>query len=104
MAACENNQAEETAENISTAPTAEDGFSQKIDGSGQIGNSLPLVGKALGELPVIGEEDPVYCNLPENVRGWDDLIPLCVDPLYGILYYVDYGGDYKIHAVYNGES
>ena len=104
LAACENNQAEETAENISTAPTAESGFSQKIDGSGQIGDALPLVGKALGELPVIGEEDPVYCNLPENVRGWDDLIPLCVDPLYGILYYVDYGGDYKIHAVYNEES
>lgn len=105
LAACGNPPAEgETTENLSPAPTAVGGFSQKIDGSGQIGNALPLVGKALGELPVIGEEDPVYCNLPENVRGWDDIIPLCVDPLYGILYYMDYGGDYKIHAIYNGES
>ena len=47
LAACENNQAEETAENISTAPTAESGFSQKIDGSGQIGDALPLeIGRA----------------------------------------------------------
>ena len=105
LAACGNHSAEEeTVENLSPAPTIEGGFSQKIDGSGQIGDALPLVGKAFGELPVIGEEDAVYCNLPENVRGWDDIIPLCVDPLYGILYYMDYGGDYKIHAIYNGES
>ncbi len=104
LVACGNPPTEQTAESISPAPTAEGGFSQKIDGSGQIGDALPLKGKAFGELPVVGEEDPVYCNLPENVRGWDDIIPLCVDPLYGILYYMDYGGDYKLHAIYHGES
>lgn len=93
-------------EGSSPAPTKEagNGFSQKIEGDGLIGNALPLVGKAFGELSVTGEEDAVYCNLPENVQSWEDVVPLCFDPLYGILYYVDYGGDYLIHAVYNGKS
>lgn len=93
-------------ENPSTAPEKETGnaFSQKIEAGGQFGDALPLIGKAFGELPVVGEEDAVYCNLPENVQSWEDVVPLCLDPLYGILYYVDYGGDNMIHAVYNGES
>lgn len=96
----------ETEDNPSTAPEKETGnaFSQKIEAGGQFGDVLPLIGKAFGELPVVGEEDAVYCNLPENVQSWEDVVPLCLDPLYGILYYVDYGGDYMIHAVYNGES
>ncbi len=94
----------ETGGSPGSIEKTDDGFSQKMGEGGQMGDALPLVGKAFGELPVVGEEDAVYCNLPENIRGWDDIIPLCADPLYGILYYVDYGGDYMIHAVYNGES
>lgn len=103
LAACKKEPGEIEG-NISSVPTIEGGFSKKMEGNGQIGDALPLVGKAFGTLPVVGEEDPFYCNLPENVRDWEDIIPLCVDPLYGILYYMDYGGDYKIHAIYNGES
>lgn len=88
----------------STPKDDESGFSQKMGEGGQMGDALPLTGKALGELPVVGEEDTVYCNLPENVQSWEAIVPLCVDPRYGILYYVDYGGDYMIHAIYNGES
>lgn len=89
----------------SSDKTGEEGFSQKLDENGLLqGDALPLIGKAFGELPVVGGEDAVYCNLPENVTSWESVVPLCVDPLYGILYYVDYGGDYMIHAIYNGES
>ena len=63
-----------------------------------------MKGKAFGELPVVGKEDDIYCNLPENVLGWENEVLFCPDPLYGILYYVDHGGDNMIHAVYNGQS
>ena len=84
------------------------GVSQKIDDDGfteeQRENALERKGKVFGELPVVGEEDDIYCNLPENMRNWSSVVPICRDPLYGILYYVDYGGDSMIHAVFNGES
>ena len=84
------------------------GVSQKIDDNGfteeQRENALERKGKVFGELPVVGEEDDIYCNLPENMRDWSSVVPICRDPLYGILYYVDYGGDSMIHAVFNGES
>ncbi|MDE7210910.1 MAG: hypothetical protein K2O03_05625, partial [Lachnospiraceae bacterium] len=105
LASCKEASEKETIENdVSPKPTVENGFSQKIDENGQSGDELPLNGKAFGALPVVGTEDAVYCNLPENIVNWDCVVPLCFDPLYGILYYVDYGGDYMIHAVYDGES
>ena len=83
------------------------GVSQKMDVDGfteeQRENALERKGKVFGELPVVGEEDDIYCNLPENMKSWDSVVPVCRDPLYGILYYVDYGGDSMIHAVFNGE-
>ncbi|MDE7327401.1 MAG: hypothetical protein K2N63_14200 [Lachnospiraceae bacterium] len=92
---------------ISTTPSgsdADEGFSQKLGNNGEVGEALTLKGKAFGELAVVGEEDAFYCNLPENVMNWENVVPICTDPLYGILYYVDYGGDFMIHAVYNGQS
>ncbi|MDE7210680.1 MAG: hypothetical protein K2O03_04455, partial [Lachnospiraceae bacterium] len=88
----------------SDASGTEGGFSQKLGDDGEVGDALSLQGKALGKLAVVGEEDAFYCNLPENVMNWEDIVPICIDPLYGILYYVDYGGDFMIHAVYNGQS
>ena len=70
----------------------------------QEGDGFFVKGKAFGELPVVGKEDDIYCNLPENVLGWENEVLFCPDPLYGILYYVDHGGDNMIHAVYNGQS
>lgn len=96
----ESNQTDKPGE---TEPTGQGGFSQKLGAGGESGDALPLTGRAFGNLSVAGEEDAVYCNLPENVTTWDTVVPVCADPLYGILYYVDYGGDYMIHAVYNGE-
>lgn len=64
-------------------------------------------GKVFGKLMEIGVEDAVYCNLPENLNDVPDaekLLLVCPDPLYGINYYVDYGGDYFIHAVKEGKE
>lgn len=64
-------------------------------------------GKVFGELIEVGTEDPVYCNLPENLNDVpyaDKLLLVCPDPLYGINYYVDYGGDYFIYAVRDGKA
>ena len=88
-----------------TPPVDSGGMSQKMDEEGltdkQKENTLPLKGKVFGELPVVGEEDAIYCNLPENVLSWDSSIPLCRDPLYDILYYVD---DNIIYAVQNEKT
>ncbi len=88
-----------------TPPVNNGGMSQKMDEDGltdkQKENALPLKGKVFGELPVVGEEDAIYCNLPENVLSWDSSIPLCRDPLYDILYYVD---ENIIYAVQNGKT
>ncbi len=64
-------------------------------------------GKVFGELMEVGTEDAVYCNLPENLNDVpyaEKLLLVCPDPLYGIDYYVDYGGDYLIHAVKDGKG
>ncbi len=88
-----------------TPPVNNGGMSQKMDEEGltdkQKENALPLKGKVFGELPIVGEEDAIYCNLPENVLSWDSSIPLCRDPLYDILYYVD---ENIIYAVQNGKT
>ena len=88
-----------------TPPVDGGGMSQKMDEDGltdkQKENALPLKGKVFGELPVVGEEDAIYCNLPENILNWNSSIPLCRDPLYDILYYVD---ENIIYAVQNGKT
>ncbi len=111
LAACgresesENENGNEEANLPSPTQAVEDGgFSKKLNDGGGMGEGLLLEGKALGELTVVGKEDAVYCNLPENVVNWENAVPLCQDPLYGILYYVDYGGDFMIHAIYQGQS
>ena len=88
-----------------TPPVNNGGMSQKMDEEGltdkQKENALPLKGKVFGELSVVGEEDAIYCNLPENILNWNSSIPLCRDPLYDILYYVD---ENIIYAVQNGKT
>ena len=88
-----------------TPPVDSGGMSQKMDEEGltdkQKENALSLKGKVFGELPIVGEEDTIYCNLPENVLSWNSSIPLCRDPLYDILYYVD---DNIIYAVQNEKT
>ncbi len=89
-------------------PVNSSGMSQKMDEEGltdkQKENALSLKGKVYGELPVVGEEDAIYCNLPENILSWESSIPICHDPLYDILYYVNYEDDNKIYAIRNGIS
>lgn len=103
LAACGGKEEENTVPSP-TQSVEDGGFSEKLNDDGGAGDGLKLEGKALGELTVVGKEDAVYCNLPENVVNWENAVPLCPDPLYGIFYYVDYGGDFMIHAIYNGES
>lgn len=103
LAACGGKKEENTAPSP-TQSVEDGGFSEKLSDDGGVGDGLKLEGKALGELEVVGKEDAVYCNLPENVVNWENAVPLCPDPLHGILYYVDYGGDFMIHAIYQGES
>ena len=63
-----------------------------------------LTGYAWGELQQNGQDDAVYCNLPENVNGLDTVLPLCYDPVYDILYYVNYGEDFFIYGCKDGKT
>lgn len=57
-----------------------------------------------GSLSKIGLDDSIYCNRPENVNGLDNLLLLCHDPIYDILYFVNYGEDYFIYAYKDGRT
>lgn len=98
LTACKKDTKEETLNGMSEKIN-EEGLTQK-----QLENALELKGKIFENLEAVGTEDPIYCNLPENTQSWDSIVPICYDPLYDILYYVDYGGDYMIHAIRNGTS
>lgn len=53
----------------------------------------------------VGEEDPLLCTRPENNSGYlQSLLPVCMDPVYGILYYVNYGEDYCIYGKKDGKT
>lgn len=64
-------------------------------------------GKVLGNLSVVGEDAPYYCNLEENLQNTEtnrEPILVCRDSVYGITYYVNYGRDYYIYALRDGVS
>lgn len=61
-------------------------------------------GYTWGALEQKGKDDDVYCNLPENVNGLDNMLLVCHDPKYDILYYVNYGVDYLIYGCRDGET
>lgn len=71
---------------------------QKGDAVGKI------TGYAWGELQQKGQDDAVYCNLPENINGLDTVLPLCYDPVYDILYYINYGEDFFIYGCKDGKT
>lgn len=71
----------------------------------QLENTVDIEeGYAWGALPQKGKEDAVYCNLPENINGLDNILPICQDVQYDILYYVNYGADYFIYACKDGKT
>ena len=63
-------------------------------------------GRKLENLVKVGEDELYYCNRPENITGGSTTNPvlLCVDPVYDITYYVNYGRDFMIYAERNGVS
>lgn len=61
-------------------------------------------GKAWGELETVGKDDAVYCNLSENIKGMNNLVLVCPDPVYGITYFVNYGEDNYIYAKKDGRT
>ena len=123
---CQNNNKESPAEKqpeTTPVPTSQEseenkitptkGASQKLTIEEPVSTEKLVVslkdGKAWGELPIVGQEDPIYCNLPENTNGFgaSDFVKevvLCPDPLFGMTYYVDFGRDYYIHVIKDGVS
>lgn len=55
-------------------------------------------------LIVIGEDEEGYGELGINIKGEDNLVLLCKDPVYDIVYYVNYGNDFFIYRIKDGES
>lgn len=97
----QNNKTEEKQENSNST---KEKVSKKIteDGIIQEQQTNPITlkdGKAWGELPVVGEEDAVYCNLQENIKETENLLLFCPEPLYGMTYYVNHGNDYFIYVL-----
>ncbi len=100
---------EKVDENLQKKPTS--GASKKLTEKENVWKPEEHIvtlknGKVWGELPIIGTEDAVYCNLPENINGYgarteQKQVLVCPDPLSGITYYVNYGRDYYIYAIKN---
>ncbi len=64
-------------------------------------------GKVQSDLEPVGKDNPYYCNLEENMRGElnsEYEVLLCKDPVYDVVYYVDYGRDYYIYVLRDGVS
>lgn len=98
-----------TAPPESAGETTRGEASQKLTDSGftqdQVMHPVTLKdGKAWGDLPVVGAEDEVYCNLQQNIKENENLLLLCPDPLHGMTYYVNHGDDYFIYALKDGTA
>ncbi len=127
LAGCQSQTAKEPeveketfVDTVQSTPTPEEkvpekegsGLSEKITEDGTPKDAADKVitlkeGKAFGELIKVGTEDDIYCNLQQNlnnISSEEKLLLVCPDPVYGITYYVDYGGDYFIHAIKEGKE
>lgn len=82
-------------------------ISKLIDDKG-ISEDTPMVSLKDGEkdetLTVSGQDYEYYGNLPQNIYGETNEILLCKDPVYNIVYYVNYGDDYYIYRLKDGQS
>lgn len=55
-------------------------------------------------LEVVGTDQTNYGNLEVNIKGENNQVLLCKDPVYNIVYYVNYGEDYFIYRIKDGKS
>lgn len=82
-------------------------ISKPIDNKGVTENT-PVVSLKNGMkdeiMKVIGQDYEYYCNLPQNIYGENNEILLCKDPVYNVVYYVNYGEDYYIYRLKDGKS
>ena len=75
-----------------------------VNGEQQENTGTKMTGYSWEELQQKGQDDAVYCNLPENINGLDTVLPVCYDPVYDILYYVNYGKDFFIYGCKDGRT
>ena len=55
-------------------------------------------------LEAVGADQTNYGNLEVNIKGENNQVLLCKDPVYNIVYYVNYGEDYFIYRIKDGKS
>lgn len=55
-------------------------------------------------LVVVGQDGEGFGNLPANVKGEMSQVLLCKDPVYNVVYYVNYGEDFFIYRLKDGKS
>ncbi len=55
-------------------------------------------------LTVVGEDEPGYGTLGVNIKSDQNQVLLCKDPVYDIVYYVNYGIDYYIYRLKDNKS
>lgn len=56
------------------------------------------------KLTPVGEDYEGIANLPMNVKNDKNAVLLCKDPVYNIVYYVNYGDDKYIYRLKDGKS
>lgn len=68
-------------------------------------NVLTLVdGLADNTLEVVGQDYEGVANLEQNVKGDEDMLLFCKDPVYDVSYFVNYQTDYFIYRLKDGEA
>lgn len=55
-------------------------------------------------LQAVGEDGTGIGNLEVNIKGEHNQVLLCKDPVYGVVYYVNYDVDYFIYRIKDGKS
>ena len=73
------------------------------DKSNGVENSILNKGLKDETLQAIGADEEGYGALGVNIRNENNLL-LCKDPVYNIVYYVNYGEDYYIYRMKEGKS
>ncbi|NLJ96528.1 MAG: hypothetical protein GX321_05195 [Clostridiales bacterium] len=80
--------------------------SRSIDEGGYLNDEAPIsLKKGLKDESLVAKEKNVngYGNISVNIKE-DNQVLLCKDPVYDIVYYVNYGVDYFIYRIKDGKS
>lgn len=94
------------ADDNSDSDTIQLEISQLDDSEKDYGYIKCALGNGLidSKLTPVGEDYEGIANLPMNVKNDKNAVLLCKDPVYDIVYYVNYGDDNFIYRLKNGKS